>query len=71
MTATDTGYGFNLDGLSAGSHKLTIEGAFPKGGHAYIGSIYATAAVPEPESVALALAGVGVVASLASRRRRS
>lgn len=67
---TPTGNGFSLAGLTAGTHKLTIEGAFPKGGHAYIGSLYATPAVPEPESLALALAGLGVLGTVVSRRQR-
>jgi hypothetical protein len=70
LSSTPTGYGFSLTGLAAGAHTLTIEGAFPKGGHAYIGSLYATPAVPEPESLALALAGVGVLGTVVRRRQR-
>ncbi len=71
LTATNTGYSFSLSGLAAGSHTLTVAGTMPKGGHGYIGTVYATPAVPEPESIALAVAGLGVVASLARRRRQA
>lgn len=70
LTSTPTGYGFNFSGLAAGTHTLTVEGAFPKGGHAYVGSLYATPAVPEPASMALALAGLGVMGVVARRRQR-
>lgn len=70
LTSTPTGYGFNFSGLAAGTHTLTVEGAFPKGGHAYVGSVYATPAVPEPASMALALAGLGVMGVVARRRQR-
>ncbi|KGM40097.1 hypothetical protein JY96_08810 [Aquabacterium sp. NJ1] len=71
LTSTPTGYGFNFSGLAAGAHTLTVEGAYPKGGHAYVGSLYATPAVPEPESMALALAGLGVMGLVARRRQRN
>lgn len=69
LTATQAGFGFSYSGLAAGTHVLSVDGAYPKGGHAYIGSLYATPAVPEPESMALALAGLGVM-GLVSRRQR-
>ncbi|MBI3382176.1 MAG: PEP-CTERM sorting domain-containing protein [Aquabacterium sp.] len=71
LTSTPTGYGFSFSGLGQGAHTLTVEGLFPKGGHAYIGSVYATPAVPEPESMAMALAGLGVMGMVARRRQRN
>lgn len=60
---------FNFANLAAGSYTLSVDGVFPLGFHAYSGSAYATTPVPEPASMALALAGLGIVAGLARRRR--
>jgi hypothetical protein len=71
LTATNSGYGFSLANVAAGTgHKLTVQGAFAQFGNGYVGGLTATPAVPEPESIALALAGLGVVGSLARRRRQ-
>lgn len=69
LTSIPTGYGFSLDNLGLGSHTLTVKGSYPTGGNAYVGSLYATAAVPEPESMVMALAGLGLMSAVALRRR--
>jgi hypothetical protein len=68
--ATPTGQGFNLAQLELGEHRLTVRGSSPFGDHAYVGSLYAVVAVPEPESAALALVAVAALTEAARRLRR-
>lgn len=60
-----------LSGLGAGDYALAVTG-FTSGsmGGAYTG-ILAAAPVPEPETYALMLAGLGIVGFIASRRRQN
>ena len=60
---------FLVTDLSRGHYTLTIVGSIFGGKGSYGGDISAvTAPVPEPESLALALAGMGIVGFLRSRR---
>jgi hypothetical protein len=54
--------------LPAGTFQLKISGVADAGGASYGGNIVATP-VPEPETLAMMLAGLGAVAFLAGRRR--
>jgi hypothetical protein len=65
------GDGFTFAGLLGGSYTLTFIGlATGSAGGAYSATLYAqTAPVPEPETLALMLAGLGIVGFV--RRRRS
>ncbi len=67
---TPTGQGFNLAQLAPGEHRLTVRGNSLFGDHAYVGSLYAVVAVPEPESAALALVAVAALTETARRLRR-
>jgi hypothetical protein len=68
-TALDTNPddGFSFSGLSSGTYSLTFLGAGTGG---YGGYYTLSTVVPEPESVALVLAGLAVVGAAARGRRR-
>ncbi len=53
--------------LAAGSHTLEIKGFASAGGASYGGNIGVTA-VPEPETYAMLLAGLGLMGAIARRR---
>lgn len=61
---------FLFSNLAEGSYTLKVTGhATGTLGGSYHGELLAAAAVPEPEVLAMALAGVGVVGALARRRK--
>ncbi len=64
---------FTFTGLSAGFYALGVMGTWGSSGlNIYTGSVYQpAAAVPEPESYALALAGLGVAGFVMRRRRKA
>ncbi len=62
---TNPNDGFSFAGLAAGNYSLNFLGTAPAGG-AYGGVL---TAVPEPETYALMLAGLGIVGFVAARRR--
>lgn len=60
---------FSYSALNAGSYVLTVAGrAVGSQGGSYYGEFTAMPAIPEPATIALTLAGVGVVSLLARRR---
>jgi len=68
-SSTDVGE-LLFSGLKEGKYKLEVIGsATGKSGGSYTLGLSATPAVPEPEAVALAFAGLGVVGALARRRK--
>lgn len=61
---------FGFSNLAAGDYTITLKGhAIGKTGGSYYGDLGVTGAVPEPESIALAFAGLGVIGMLARRRK--
>ncbi len=66
---------FNFTNVAAGDYIVKASGTLSPTGQlhnsAFIGANYAVAAVPEPESYALLLAGLGVMGTIARRRSRN
>lgn len=58
--------GFSFSGLSAGTYALTFLGS-GSGGY---GGYYTVSSVPEPETYAMMLAGLGAVGFMLARRSR-
>jgi PEP-CTERM motif len=64
----NTAYKFSDLNLAPGVHTLTVSGSVLGGLHAYHGSLATVLpAVPEPESLAMLLAGLGLMAFRAAR----
>ncbi len=70
--APTTSFSFDLGANAGGAAYLLVGGVTPVGsvGSLYSGSITVTA-VPEPESYAMLLAGLGVMGAIAVRRNKS
>lgn len=68
-SSPDTGFTFNS--LAAGTYALNVLGYAngSQGGFYAGGFIAETAPIPEPETYALLLAGIGVISFVASRRK--
>ena len=60
---------YTFSNLAAGAYSFTLNGlSTGRTGGQYTLSLGATPAVPEPESIALALAGLGVISLMARRK---
>jgi len=60
---------FTFSSLAAGTYKLLAAGSVP--GSNFIGAQFTVSAVPEPETVAMLLAGLGLVGGFARRRSQA
>lgn len=67
LTPTTTGFGFSFANLAAGDYMLTVSGT-SSGLSSYVGTLSATP-IPEPQSLAMLLAGLGAMGAVAIRRR--
>jgi hypothetical protein len=68
-TDANLGDGFSFEGLAAGSYALSFLG-FSNAGGAYGGVVSAVSTpVPEPETYAMLLAGLGMIGFMVRRRR--
>lgn len=74
VTSTSVGgstfeqYTFWADSLAAGLYTIQVTGTGTPGS-AYTGNVVVTSPVPEPETHALVLAGLGAIGFLATRRK--
>ena len=59
---------FSFTVAGPGSYDLTASGSVANGGRNYIGAQYTITAVPEPETVAMLLAGLGLIGTIGRRR---
>ncbi|OQW86013.1 MAG: hypothetical protein BWK72_19395 [Rhodoferax ferrireducens] len=68
-SAVMAGDHFTFSNLAAGSYNLLAAGSVP--GFNFIGAQFTVSAVPEPETVAMLLAGLGLVGGFARRRSQA
>ncbi|CAN5290573.1 hypothetical protein BH11PSE9_BH11PSE9_31570 [soil metagenome] len=62
-------YSLNVGNIAAGAYQLTVTGINSAAVGSYGGSVAVAAPVPEPQTYALMLAGLGVMGFVARRRR--
>lgn len=65
---------FSFSSVSPGTYQLTASGSLGSDGQikgiGFVGANYTVTAVPEPEGFAMLLAGLGVIGSIALRRKK-
>jgi len=66
-----TGNTFTFSDVAAGNYDLKATGSVAGGGTNYIQAQYNVTPVPEPESYAMLLAGLGVMGAIARRRNKA
>jgi hypothetical protein len=69
-TYTFTGNTFSFANVAAGTYSLSASGSVSGGGYGLIAAQVAVTPVPEPESYAMMLAGLGFMGAIARRRAR-
>jgi hypothetical protein len=62
---------FSFAGVTAGNYDLSATGSVAGGGSNFIQAQYTITPVPEPESYAMLLAGLGVMGAIARRRNKA
>ncbi|MFN3915242.1 MAG: FxDxF family PEP-CTERM protein [Aquabacterium sp.] len=69
-TTTLVGSGYSFENIAAGNYTMSVSASSPFSGSIYVGTVKVSP-VPEAETYALALAGLGVVGLVAARRRKA
>lgn len=62
---------FSFTGVADGNYNLSATGSVAGGGSNFIQAQYTVTPVPEPESYAMLLAGLGVMGAIARRRNKA
>jgi len=62
---------FSLSNLLAGNYKVFASGSVSDGGMGVVGALVNVTPVPEPETYAMLLAGLGIIGAIARRRKQS
>lgn len=62
---------FSFLNVNAGSYDLKASGSVADGGTNWIGAQYTVTPVPEPETYAMLLAGLGLMGAIARRRNKA
>ncbi len=70
LQGTSTGLNFSFNNLQSGTYTLKASGTVANGFNVLITS-YTVTPVPEPESYAMLLAGLGVMGAIARRRSKT
>ena len=66
-TATPTGYNFTFSNVAAGDYALSVKGLNDTA--TAVSATYSVTAVPEPETYAMMLAGLGAIGFMSRRRK--
>ncbi len=67
FTAQPTGYSFSFNNVAAGTYNLSVKGLNDTA--TAVSATYSVTAVPEPETYAMMLAGLGAIGFLSRRRK--
>lgn len=69
LSGSSSGTSFSFANLAAGTYSLKASGSVAGGQGNFIAAEYQVSAVPEPETFAMLLAGLGVMGAIARRRK--
>ena len=71
LKGTSTGLNYSFSNLLSGNYTLKASGTVANGGFNLLITNYTVTPVPEPETYAMLLAGLGVMGAIARRRSKT